>query len=156
MYFGVKSANQSQNRGPYAKWPCEDAWGNRYKGIYIHSKNESYIDITWKPTQQGRSHCSKTIIKKARLRFATTHGDKDGTFWRNVFWSDETKTELFGHNDHCYVCRKKGEACKPKNTITTMKHGGGIIMLWGFFAAGGTCAFHKIDGIMRWKIMWIY
>ena len=30
--------------------------------------------------QQGRSHCSKTAIKKARLRFATAHGDKDCAF----------------------------------------------------------------------------
>ena len=30
-----------------------------------------------------------------------------------------------------------------------MKHGGGNIMLWGCFAAGGTGALHKIDGIMR-------
>ena len=29
-----------------------------------------------------------------------------------------------------------------------MKHGGGS-MLWGSFAAGGTGALHKIDGIMR-------
>ena len=28
-------------------------------------------------------------------------------------------------------------------------HGGGSIMLWGCFAAGGTGALHKIDGIMR-------
>jgi hypothetical protein len=63
--------------------------------------------------------------------------------------SDETKIELFGHNDHCYGSRKKGEACKPKNTIPTVKHGGDKIMLWGCFAAGGTGALHKIDGIMR-------
>ena len=37
--------------------------------------------------------------KKARLRFATAHGDKDRTFWRNVLRSDETKIELFGHNN---------------------------------------------------------
>ena len=40
---------------------------------------------------------------------------------------------------------KRGKACKPKNTIQTVKHGGGSIMLWGSFAAGGTGALHKID-----------
>ena len=60
--------------------------------------------------------------KKARLRFANAHGDKDRTFWRNVLWSDETKIELFGHNDHHYVWRKKADACKPKNTIATVVH----------------------------------
>ena len=99
--------------------------------------------------QQERSHCSKTAIRKARLRFATAHGDKYRSFWKNVLWSDETKIELFGHNDHRYVWRKKGDAYKPKNTIPTVKHGGGSIMLWGSFAAGGTGALHKIDGTMR-------
>uniref|UniRef100_A0AAZ3SID9 Transposase Tc1-like domain-containing protein n=1 Tax=Oncorhynchus tshawytscha TaxID=74940 RepID=A0AAZ3SID9_ONCTS len=102
---------------------------------------------------KGHSARKKPLLqnshKKARLRFATAHGDKDRTFWRNVLWSDETKIELFGHNDHCYVWRKKGDACKPNNTIPTMKHGGGCIMLWGCFAAGGSGALHKIDGFMR-------
>ena len=47
------------------------------------------------------------------------------------------KIKLFGHNDH--IWRKKGEACKPKNTMN---------MLLGCFSAGGTGALHKIDCIM--------
>ena len=41
------------------------------------------------------------------------------------------------------------EACKLKNTIPTVKHGGGSIMLCGCFAAGGTGALDNIVGIMR-------
>ena len=44
------------------------------------------------------------------------------------------KIELIGQNDHCYVWRKKREACKLKNTIPTVKHGGGSIMLCRCFA----------------------
>ncbi|CDQ97507.1 unnamed protein product [Oncorhynchus mykiss] len=44
---------------------------------------------------KGRSARKKPLLqnrhKKARLPFATAHGDKDCTFWRNVLWSDEKK-----------------------------------------------------------------
>ena len=40
-------------------------------------------------------------------------------------------------------------ACKPKNTIPSLKNRGGSIMLWGLFAARGTDALHRIDGLMR-------
>ena len=91
--------------------------------------------VLYRHNLKDRSARKKRLLqnhnKKARLRFATAHGDKDRTFWRNVLWSDETKIELFGHNDHRYVWRKNGEACKPKTTIPTVKHGGGSIMHWG-------------------------
>ena len=46
-----------------------------------------------------------------------------------------TKTKLFGHH-HAWI--KKGEAFVEKNTLLTVKHGGGSIMFWGCVAAGGT------------------
>ena len=109
--------------------------------------------VLYRYNLKGRSARKKPLLqnchKKARLRFAIAHEDKDCTFWRNVLWSDETKIEWFAHNDHRYVWRKKGEACKLKNTIPSVKHGGGSIKLWGCSAAGGTGALHKIDGFMR-------
>lgn len=35
-----------------------------------------------------------------------------------------------------YVCRR--EAYAKKNTLSAMKHGGGLVMLWGCAASSGT------------------
>jgi hypothetical protein len=56
--------------------------------------------------------------------------------------SDETKIELFGH----MTMKEKGGCLQAKENHPIE---GGSIMLWGFFAAGGTGGLHKIDGIMR-------
>ena len=54
--------------------------------------------VLYRHNLKGRSARKKPLHqnhhKTARLRFATAHGDKVRTFWRNVLWSDETKTEL--------------------------------------------------------------
>ena len=67
---------------------------------------------TTQPSYRSGRRCvlsprdERTLVRKVQinprttaLRFATAHWDKDRTFWRNVLWSDETKIELFGHND---------------------------------------------------------
>uniref|UniRef100_A0AAZ3PS76 Transposase Tc1-like domain-containing protein n=1 Tax=Oncorhynchus tshawytscha TaxID=74940 RepID=A0AAZ3PS76_ONCTS len=93
--------------------------------------------VLYRHNLKGRSARKKPLLqirhKKARRWFATAHGDKDDTFWRNVLWSDEKKIELFGHHDHCYVWKKKGEACKPKNTIPTEARG------WQHHVVGVLC-----------------
>ncbi|KAI3355043.1 hypothetical protein L3Q82_017920 [Scortum barcoo] len=61
-------------------------------------------------------------------------------------WSDETKIELFGINSTRRVWRKKKDEYHPKNTIPTVKHGGGNIMLWGCFSAKGTAPYRGEDG----------
>jgi len=91
----------------------------------------------------------KPVHLKARLAFAKRHIDKDAAFWKHVLWSDETKIELFGHNSVSSVYRRSGEAFLPKNTIPTVKHGGGSLMFWGCFAATGPGRLVKVTGNMK-------
>ena len=70
--------------------------------------------------------------------------DSEG-MWQKVLWSDETKMELFGLNAKRYVWRKPNTAHPPKNTIPTVKHGGGSIMLWGCFSSAGIGALVRIE-----------
>jgi len=44
--------------------------------------------------------------------------------------------------------RKKNESYAEKNTLPTVKHGGGLVMLWGRFASSGTENLQRVEGKM--------
>ncbi|KAK3514520.1 hypothetical protein QTP70_021498, partial [Hemibagrus guttatus] len=90
-----------------------------------------------KSCSAGRVPLLKPVHVRAHLKFAREHLDDPEEDWENVIWSDETKIELFGKNSTCRVWRRKNAELHPKNTIPTVKHGGGNIMLWGCFSAKG-------------------
>ncbi|KAJ7338703.1 hypothetical protein JRQ81_012605, partial [Phrynocephalus forsythii] len=100
----------------------------------------------------GRVARRKPFLTKkniqAWLNFAKTHLKSPKSMWGKVLWCDETKVELFGHNSKIYVWRKNITAYHQKEHHTTVKHGGGSIMLWGCFSSSGTGAFVKVEGII--------
>lgn len=95
-----------------------------------------------------RTPLLKPHHKKSRLQYAKTNLSQPQKFWDKVLWTDETKLELFGPMDQRYVWRKEREAYVEKNTLPTVKHGGGSVMLWGCFAPSGTGNLHRVEGIM--------
>jgi len=99
-----------------------------------------------------------TAHVQARLKFANDHLDDPEVEREMVMLSDETKIELFGLNSTCRVWRKKDEY-NPKNTISSVKHGGGNIILWGCFSQKGTGRLHciegRMDGAMYHEIMYL-
>lgn len=87
--------------------------------------------------------------RKSRLEFAKKYINEEPTFYDDVIWSDETKIELFGINDANHVWREDGSAYDMKNTIPTVKHGGGNIMIWGCFSSQGVGTMEIIEGRMN-------
>ena len=81
----------------------------------------------------------------ACLEFAKWHVKDSESMGQKILWSDEMKIEHFGVNAKHYVWQKLSTAHHPSNTIPTVKHGGGSIMLWGCFTVVRTGKLVRIE-----------
>ncbi|KAK3546864.1 hypothetical protein QTP86_003756 [Hemibagrus guttatus] len=135
---GVKTITRTVSKNP------RTTWGDLVNDLQRAGTKVTKATISNTLRRQGLKSCSarrvpllKPVHVRARLKFAREHLDDPEEDWENVTWSDETKIELFGKNSTCRVWRRKNAELHPKNTIPTVKHGGGNIMLWGCFSAKG-------------------
>ena len=80
-------------------------------GVSVHR-------TTLSRTLHRAGHYRRAARKKQLLKvFAKSHVGDSTNIWKNVLWSDETKIELFGHQDKHYVWLKPKTSCHPENTI---------------------------------------
>ncbi len=94
----------------------------------------------------------KMMHKKARKQFAEDKQTKDMDYWNHVLWSDETKINVFGSDGVKRVWREPGEEYKDKCVLSTVKHGGGSVMVWGCMSAARTGELQFIEGTINANI----
>jgi len=89
--------------------------------------------------------------RNARLKFAREHLKWTEANWSRVFFSDETKINLWNSDGRQYCWKKRGDRLRDQHVVSTLKHGGGSIMIWSCFCAAGPGYVCRIDGAMNAK-----
>ncbi|CAJ0605043.1 unnamed protein product [Cylicocyclus nassatus] len=118
-------------------------------GIDLH-----YLMLLLFATQfglHGRRPATKPFISsknvRKRIQFARQYVDWQNQ-WRRMLWSDESKFNMAGSDGRQWVRRPVRERYKPKYAKSSVKCGGGNIMVWGCFSYYGLGPLHLIRGTM--------
>jgi hypothetical protein len=81
----------------------------------------------------GRIAAKKPLLKdnnnKKRLSWDMKHEQWTLDQWKSVLWSDESKCAVFGSNRRIFVQRRVGEWMISACVVSTVKHGGGVMVL---------------------------
>ena len=84
--------------------------------------------------------------KKTRLEFATLHKNWTATQWSRVIFSDESRFLIHRSDGRAYVRRMVGKALNMNCVQSTVKHGGGGIMVVGCISRKGMGMLEKVEG----------
>ena len=68
------------------------------------------------------------------------------SYWDDVIFTDESKFNIFGSDRKIKVWRKPNTELERKHPNSTVKHGGGHLMVWGCFSKNGAGALVFIEG----------
>lgn len=79
----------------------------------------------------------KLLHRYRQYRWAKERAHWTVEDWNWVWFSDESKFQLFGSDGKQYCRRRPGEEYLDRNVKSTVKHGGGRIMVWGCITPWG-------------------
>ena len=85
----------------------------------------------------------------ARRHWAQAHKNWTVRNWKKMLWSDESSFQLYLPPANVRVRRRPGEALSQACTVSTVKHGGGSIMVWGCMSAAGVGHLTVCDGTLN-------
>lgn len=86
--------------------------------------------------------------KRDRLDWAIAHKEFTDDDLKHILWSDESKINRFGSDGRKWVWIRKGEQLNERMIQSTVKFGGGSLMVWGCMGWDGVGDLVKIDGKM--------
>ena len=87
--------------------------------------------------------------KALRLAFAKKYEHWTNADWSRVLFTDESKICRFESNGSRWAWVSLGEALSERNTHSTVKYGGGSIMVWGCMMAHGVGSIALVHGNMN-------
>ena len=69
--------------------------------------------------------------------------------WKSVLWSDASKCEIFGSKRRVFVRCRLGERMISACVGSTVKHGGGGVIVWMCFAGDTVCDLFRIQSTLN-------
>ena len=149
--------NKSNNRSTYRKHKLDRRKSastakveiENVLGISLHVdtiRKRAHDVGLFGPVARKKPYVNK-INRGKRLKFVMKMLEKSADFWNNNVWSNKSNFKLFGSDDKVMVWRTPHEEFDSKCTISTIKHGGGSVMVWGCFSrqrVGKLCVLDRI------------
>jgi hypothetical protein len=88
--------------------------------------------------------------KLARYEWAKAHQSWTVGDWKKVIWSDKTKVNIWNSDGIKYYWKYRNNPIKDFYLETTVKYGGGSLIIWGYmtyYGVGYICQVY--DGTMK-------
>ena len=141
---------------------CAISSGKADTAVQVHKilRDKTNEDLSVQTVRRGLKQAGmKSTVKttrpflskhhrRERLDFAIAHKDWTVADWKRLIWSDESKINRFGSDGRKWVWKKPRECLSDRTVNTTLKFGGGSIMIWGCMTWEGVGYLCKIDGKM--------